>query len=83
MMIAQTQDEHATRIPAAATVDLKLEVVVLSVSDIDRAKRFYQNLGWQSRRAADTSRLTVLDPSPTKKSRQPGPAQCGNLADRF
>ena len=31
----------------SSTVDLKLEVVVLPVSDVDRAKRFYQGLGWQ------------------------------------
>jgi len=29
------------------SVDLKLEVVVLPVSDVDRAKRFYANLGWR------------------------------------
>jgi len=28
-------------------VDLKLEVVVLPVSDVDRAERFYQRLGWR------------------------------------
>jgi catechol 2,3-dioxygenase-like lactoylglutathione lyase family enzyme len=28
-------------------VDMKLEVVVLPVSDVDRAKRFYQALGWR------------------------------------
>jgi catechol 2,3-dioxygenase-like lactoylglutathione lyase family enzyme len=34
--------------PAApATVDLKLEAVTLPVSDVDRAKRFYQSLGWR------------------------------------
>src|SRR6478736_4992284 len=27
--------------------DLKLEVVVISVSDVDRAKKFYGNLGWR------------------------------------
>ena len=27
--------------------DLKLEVVVIPVSDVDRAKRFYGNLGWR------------------------------------
>ena len=32
---------------SAATVDLKLEVVVLPVSDVDRAKRFYEGLGWR------------------------------------
>jgi catechol 2,3-dioxygenase-like lactoylglutathione lyase family enzyme len=33
--------------PTAATVDLKLEVVVIPVSDVDRAKRFYGSLGWR------------------------------------
>jgi catechol 2,3-dioxygenase-like lactoylglutathione lyase family enzyme len=28
-------------------MDMKLEVVVLPVSDVDRAKRFYQQLGWR------------------------------------
>jgi len=28
-------------------VDLKLEVVVLGVSDVDRAKAFYEKLGWR------------------------------------
>lgn len=27
--------------------DMKLELVILGVSDIDRAKAFYQNLGWR------------------------------------
>jgi catechol 2,3-dioxygenase-like lactoylglutathione lyase family enzyme len=31
----------------AATVDMKLEVVTLPVSDVDRAKAFYQGLGWR------------------------------------
>ena len=26
---------------------MKLEVVVIPVSDVDRAKRFYSNLGWR------------------------------------
>jgi len=29
------------------TMDMKLEVVVLPVSDVDRAKQFYENLGWR------------------------------------
>ena len=28
-------------------VDLKLEVVIIPVSDVDRAKRFYASLGWR------------------------------------
>ena len=30
---------------APATVQLNLEVVTIAVSDVDRAKRFYQSLG--------------------------------------
>ena len=29
------------------TVDMKLEVVVLPVADVDRSKEFYQGLGWR------------------------------------
>ena len=36
-----------TQIRTAATTDLKLEVVVIPVSDVDRAKRFYEGLGWR------------------------------------
>ena len=40
--------EAGLREPAAAsTPDMKLEVVVISVSDVDRAKRFYGGLGWR------------------------------------
>jgi len=28
-------------------MDIKLEVVVIGVSDVDRAKKFYENLGWR------------------------------------
>jgi catechol 2,3-dioxygenase-like lactoylglutathione lyase family enzyme len=47
MSSLQTSNEHATQIPAAAKVDLKLEVIDLPVSDVDRAKRFYERLGWR------------------------------------
>ena len=30
-----------------STIDMNLEVVTLPVSDVDRAKRFYQSLGWR------------------------------------
>ena len=33
--------------PQMGTIDMKLEVVTLPVSDVDRAKRFYQCLGWR------------------------------------
>jgi catechol 2,3-dioxygenase-like lactoylglutathione lyase family enzyme len=47
MSSTQTTVEHATQNPTAATVDLKLEVVVIPVADVDRAKRFYESLGWR------------------------------------
>src|SRR5204862_6089695 len=34
-------------IPKARTVDMKFEIVVIPISDIDRAKRFYGGLGWR------------------------------------
>jgi catechol 2,3-dioxygenase-like lactoylglutathione lyase family enzyme len=37
----------STQVPEAGTIDMKLEVVTLPVSDVDRAKRFYQSLGWR------------------------------------
>jgi catechol 2,3-dioxygenase-like lactoylglutathione lyase family enzyme len=33
--------------PAAGTVDMLLEVITLPVTDVDRAKSFYQSLGWR------------------------------------
>jgi catechol 2,3-dioxygenase-like lactoylglutathione lyase family enzyme len=47
MSSTHVTNEQASVIPSAATVDLKLEVVVLPVSDVDRAKRFYGSLGWR------------------------------------
>jgi catechol 2,3-dioxygenase-like lactoylglutathione lyase family enzyme len=47
MSSTQTGHQQAAKIPTAAAVDLKLEVVVLPVSDVDRAKRFYESLGWR------------------------------------
>ena len=37
----------AIETPKARTVDMKFEIVVIPVSDVDRAKRFYSNLGWR------------------------------------
>lgn len=39
--------EVSTGAATAPRVDLKLEVVVIPVSDIDRAKAFYTGLGWR------------------------------------
>jgi len=37
----------AVETPHARGVDMKLELVVIPVSDVDRAKRFYGGLGWR------------------------------------
>ena len=70
---AMTQlEEHGISDAKVATVDMKLEVVVIPVSDVDRAKEFYGRLGWRldadfafrqrlPRRPADTARLRVFD----------------------
>jgi catechol 2,3-dioxygenase-like lactoylglutathione lyase family enzyme len=43
----ETRSETAVGTPKARAVDMKLEVVVIPVSDVDRAKRFYGGLGWR------------------------------------
>jgi catechol 2,3-dioxygenase-like lactoylglutathione lyase family enzyme len=42
-----TTNEAATDTAKAANVDFKLEVIVIPVSDVERAKRFYGGLGWR------------------------------------
>ena len=44
---AKSGDATGGVVTAAAKVDLKLEVVVIPVSDIDRSKEFYKKLGWR------------------------------------
>jgi catechol 2,3-dioxygenase-like lactoylglutathione lyase family enzyme len=69
---------NAGKGPKAGTVDMKLEVAVLPVSDVDRAKRFYENLGWRLDAdfvRADGSRAVQLTPpgSPTSIHLGTGP----------
>jgi catechol 2,3-dioxygenase-like lactoylglutathione lyase family enzyme len=40
-------NEQTTQVPSGWMVDLKLEAVVIPVSDVDRSKRFYGGLGWR------------------------------------
>ncbi len=40
-------DEPAIQTKSAGITDMKLEVVVIPVSDVDRAKRFYVSMGWR------------------------------------
>ena len=54
-----------TEAPRMGTCDMKLEVVTLPVSDVDRAKAFYQSLGWRLDAdivAGDSFRVVQLTP---------------------
>ncbi len=41
------RSETTTKSPSVQAVDMKFEIVVIPVSDIDRAKQFYTGLGWR------------------------------------
>lgn len=43
----EIRSDEAIVAPTAATVQLKLEVIVIPVSDVDRAKQFYAKLSWR------------------------------------
>ena len=47
MTSTDVSSETAIDIPEVGSIEMKLEVVTLPVSDVDRAKRFYQRLGWR------------------------------------
>jgi catechol 2,3-dioxygenase-like lactoylglutathione lyase family enzyme len=64
MSSAQTMNDRA--VPrSSATVDQKVEVVALPVADVERAKRFYESLGWRvdaDFAAGDAWRLVQMTP---------------------
>jgi len=65
MSTTQMNPEQATLKPSAAKVDMKLEVVVIPVSNVDRAKRFYLSMGWRldaDFAAGDSWRVVQLTP---------------------
>jgi catechol 2,3-dioxygenase-like lactoylglutathione lyase family enzyme len=45
--MASTGASSQAQGPDTGAVDMKLEVVTLPVADVDRAKSFYQSLGWR------------------------------------
>lgn len=47
MSVSQVRGEAAAGSPKTQGVDMKLEAIVIPVSDVDRAKRFYGGLGWR------------------------------------
>jgi catechol 2,3-dioxygenase-like lactoylglutathione lyase family enzyme len=47
MSSSAVRSETSSDVPELGTIDMKLEAVNLPVSDVDRAKRFYESLGWR------------------------------------
>ncbi|MGB0094748.1 MAG: hypothetical protein WBP81_19720 [Solirubrobacteraceae bacterium] len=65
MSSTQVSIDTATEASGAAPVPLRLEVVALPVADVDRAKSFYQGLGWRldaDASAGDDFRVVQLTP---------------------
>jgi catechol 2,3-dioxygenase-like lactoylglutathione lyase family enzyme len=55
----------ATSQADVARIDMKLEVVIIPVSDVDRAKEFYERIGWRlnfDRSAGEDFRLVQFTP---------------------
>jgi catechol 2,3-dioxygenase-like lactoylglutathione lyase family enzyme len=42
-----TSTRRPTELPSSDVLDMRVEVVVVPVSDVDRSKRFYEQLGWR------------------------------------
>jgi catechol 2,3-dioxygenase-like lactoylglutathione lyase family enzyme len=65
-MSKMQETSEGQAVPAgAAAVDMRLEVVVIPVSDVDRAKDFYSRLGWRldaDVATGDDFRLVQLTP---------------------
>ena len=47
MSSTEVQSDSANETPETGLMDMKLEVIVIPVSNVDRAKRFYGSLGWR------------------------------------
>jgi predicted enzyme related to lactoylglutathione lyase len=64
MSSVQNRSEPTADTPGHETIDLKLEALVIPVSDIDRAKDFYERLGWRldADVARDGFRLIQINP---------------------
>ena len=58
MSSALLHSEAVSEAPKTRTVETKLEVIVIPVSDVDHAKRVYADLGWRPDAAARCARLS-------------------------
>jgi catechol 2,3-dioxygenase-like lactoylglutathione lyase family enzyme len=87
MSTNEVRINNQTGIASVASVDMELEVVVIPVSDVDRAKELYSRLGWRldaDRAAGNGFRLIQFTPpgsgisvqfDANLKSATPGSAQ--------
>ena len=65
MSTNEVRSSDAARNAGVARIDMKLEVVVIPVSDVDRAKEFYERIGWRlniDRSAGEDFRLVQFTP---------------------
>ncbi|HWW97790.1 MAG TPA: VOC family protein [Edaphobacter sp.] len=60
----EVQSKDATKDASVARVDMKFEIVVIPVSDVDRAKEFYGNLGWRLDADYATDNFRVIQFTP-------------------
>jgi hypothetical protein len=65
-------DARSNDAASYARVDIKLQAVVIPVSNVDRAKQFYGNLGWRldGERPSNTARGVVSSYRSIKPERQ-------------
>ena len=45
--MSSTEVRSLSRDASVGKVDMKLEVQIIPVSDVDRSKQFYERLGWR------------------------------------
>ena len=67
MSTKEVSKNEETKSTNVADLDMKLELVVISVSEVDRAKKLYSRLGWRldaDRAAGDNFRLVQFTPCP-------------------
>jgi catechol 2,3-dioxygenase-like lactoylglutathione lyase family enzyme len=65
MSTNEVRSSDAARNAGVARIDMKLEVVVIPVSDVDRAKEFYERIGWRlnaDRSTGEDFRLVQFTP---------------------
>ena len=65
MSATEVRSDDAASNAGVAKVEMKLEVVVIPVSDVDRAKEFYERIGWRlnlDRSAGEDFRLVQFTP---------------------